>query len=335
MQVSAILNPSLAQQTVIVESVHNGTVPIDSGGYDPANPVATGYGIPLSGATIVVADTLGASTGASETTAGVYRFAMPIVSGRRYTLSVTTPQGVVVTGSTTVPIAAPATINSAPDTFDVATGRLAFHWAPARLNSRYLVAVQSPLVEYTAIIQDTSVTLTGALIDPVGEGLSLVFVPGFTQTATVSAIDTNYYDWLRERISADASQRTQLHGGYGIFGSLIIVAGKALACVAPPAPSPEGTWTQSSPVAGLPAQLALYREAAHPADTAISGNYRFAGDSSARGFLGRLSNDSVHLDLLPAWSALDTLARADGVVSGSALTLILAGTSVRAVYQRQ
>ena len=311
------MNPSLAIQTVIVESTHSGAAPVDTVTYDPTNPIATGLGLPISHASVVVADTLGHSAEASEASPGVYQLALPIIPGRRYSLQVITPLG-TVTGTTMVPLAMPLPLATMPaDTLDIATGRLVLYWNAV---GRYLLAVQSPLAEYNALLTDTTVTLTGALLDP-QQNLSLVFVPGFTQTATVSAIDTNYFDWIRPSILSDASQRTHLHGGYGFFGSLVILTARTVETVGPLTGPSTGAWTATTAAAGLPASLTLYVSAVHKADTALSGNYRLSGDTATHGLLGRLSNDSLHLDLLPAWSALDTLARLDGTVSGSTLTL--------------
>lgn len=316
-QVAAVLNPSLAEQTVIVESIHSGQSAIDTVPFDPSNPIATGYGVPISNASVVVADTSGHSAAASEASPGVYQFALPIIPGRRYSLQVTTPSG-VVTGTTTVPSGTPlATMPT--DTFDVATSRLALSWNDV---GRYVLAIQSPLGEYSTLLTDTTVMLTGALLDPEHE-LSAVFVPGFTQTITVSAIDSNYYNWVRPSIFSDASQRTRLHGGYGLFASMVVLTGRTVQTVEPPLGSPAvGAWVGQVPVAsGMPANLTVYIAAVHRADTALSGNYRLQGDTISHGLLGRLSNDSLHLDLLPGWSALDTLARLDGTVAGATLTL--------------
>jgi hypothetical protein len=323
-QVAAVLNPSLATQTVIVEAIHSGTAPVDTVQFDPTSPIATGFGLPIVNASVVVADTLGHAAEASEASPGVYQFSLPIVPGRRYSLQVTTPQ-TVVTGTTAVPLATPVPLGTIPsDTFDVTRGRLALVWNAV---GRYFLAVQSPLIEYSTVLTDTTVTLTGALLNPRNE-LSAVFVPGFTQTVTVSAVDTNYFDWVRPSISSDASQRTHLHGGYGVFGSLVVLTARTVETVGPQAGPPTGAWTAATTAAGMPASLTLYVSAVHPGDTALSGNYRFSADVATHGILGRFSNDSLHLDLLPAWSALDTLARLDGTVSGSMMTLHVGNRSV-------
>jgi hypothetical protein len=311
-QVSAVLNPSLAEQTVVVEAIHSGSAAVDTVTYDPTNPVATGYGLPISNASVFVD-----SAQATETSPGVYQLALSVVPGRRYTLRVSSGDS-VVTGSTTVPLATPVPLGPMPaDTFDVAASRLVLSWNTV---GRYLLDVQSPLAEYNALLTDTTVTLTGALLDPRNH-LSLVFVPGFTQSVTVSAIDTNYFDWIRPSVSSDANQRTHLQGGYGFFGSLVVLTARTVQTVGPLAGAPTGAWTATTAAAGMPASLTVYISAMHRADTAVSGNYRLEGDTAVHGLLGRLSNDSLHLDLLPAWSALDTLARLDGTVSGSTLTL--------------
>ena len=50
-----------------------------------------------------------------------------------------------------------------------------------------------------------------------------VFIPGFPQTVTVSAVDSNYYDWYRTRNDAISGEGlvNRVKGGIGVFGSLV------------------------------------------------------------------------------------------------------------------
>ncbi|HEU4787798.1 MAG TPA: hypothetical protein VFS57_10325, partial [Gemmatimonadaceae bacterium] len=108
-QVSAILNPALADQVVLVERVHVGRASVDTlSSFDPTEPIATGLGLPISGARVVIARpgrdsvVLVEDVAARGFGAGVYRFSNPLVAGgtstatlevrpgEHYTLRVTT-----------------------------------------------------------------------------------------------------------------------------------------------------------------------------------------------------------------------------------------------------
>ena len=331
LEVSAILNPSLSTQTLLLEEIHNGSATIDSVPYNPTNPVGTSYGLPVTGATVLVADTLGDAVTATSTTPGVYQFALPIVPGRRYTLRVTTADGRVVTGATTVPLARPVSLvdsAAAADSFDLASASVTLDW-PRVAGPPYVLTVGGPLDTYSALLSDTTVSVTGRLLDPQHD-LALVFWPGFVQTISVSAIDTNYYDQYREYVAADASHRSHLVGGYGLFGSVVVEAVKTVD-VTGTAPQ---EWTLASQVAGFPTQLLIYLAAVHPGDTSLSGRYQDAGDTTTRGMLGRLGKDSVYVDLLPDWVGADTTARFAGTITGSSMTLRSTQSGTSATYRR-
>ncbi|HZS61635.1 MAG TPA: DUF4249 family protein [Gemmatimonadaceae bacterium] len=329
LEVSAILNPSLGTQTLLLESIHDGSAVIDTIPYDPTNPIGTTYGLPVTGATVRIADTLGDAVTAMPTAPGVYQFAFPIVPGRRYTLRVTTADGRVVTGETTVPLANPVSlVASIPDSFDLATGSVTLHW-PRVTDSRYVLTVGSPLDVYSAFLSDTSVTVTGRLLDP-NHNLALVFWPGFVQTMSVSAIDSNYYDQYRSYLSGDATHRSHLLGGYGLFGSVVI---QAIQTVHVTATAPQ-QWTLASSATGFPSRLLFYLAAMHPGDTSLSGRYQFAGDTTTRGMLGRLGKDSVYVDLLPDWVGADTTARFAGTIAGSSMTLRSMRNGATATYKK-
>jgi hypothetical protein len=323
-------------------------VTIDTIPFDPANPIATGLGIPISGCRVIIRGAAGDSAQALEdlatrgTGAGVYRFSNPapglaIVPGGRYTLRVMTPDGAVVTGATTVPAATPVTLPSpTPDLFDRDTARLVLAWARVPAVPEYLVYVESPFGPFGTFSPDTSVTITGSL-RAFENVASLVFYPGFDQSVAIAAVDTNYYDWQRLLLGGgDASLRNHLRGGYGVFGSTVVVATRLLRVTGNTGRAPpSGSWVQNDTAAtarGMPRQLELWVDATQGTAAALSGHAESTAGSSRQGVVGSQNGDSLHLDVLRAWSALDTLQRLDGTIVGATLRLAVRGNGPSATY---
>ena len=61
----------------------------------------------------------------------------------------------------------------------------------------YFVRVETPYGPRAFFTDDTRVRLSGDLRNADADGLPRVFIPGFPQAVTVSAVDSNYYDWFR------------------------------------------------------------------------------------------------------------------------------------------
>lgn len=354
-QVSAVLNPTLADQTVLVERVHVGRAPIDTTPFDPSNPVATGFGLPISGARVVIEGPSRDSVVLDEDLAtrgvgaGVYRFSntnvsggtsaqrLPVVAGGHYSLHITTPDGAIVTGETTIPLAMPASVpTAAVDSFDRSGPPLTLSWPTVPSSDQYALVVESPRAPYLLVLPDTSVALDGSLRHP-WEGLELVFVPGFTEMVTVVAMDRNFYDFYRPERSSNAGSRSHLQGGYGVFGSVVPIAARSLAVTMPlTGGPPAGRWSRvdagSSPSA--PAQLQLFVSDRQGSGWTISGNYADGNGSPRRGVLGQQHDDSLSLALLPGWSARDTLAVVEGSIRGDTLLLAPRGSATPTRYLR-
>lgn len=242
--VHSILNPGSRVQTVLVEHSLTGAVSVvDSGNYDPANPIATGNGVPVSGAIVRLTDPDGLVMTATEfrptgTSTGVYQISLDAVStstnrvviqrGKRYSLSVTAA-GKTVTGSTLVPQA----------TTPVGVPVLSFnrdHQAinlpiqDVSLSRAFWIRLDAPIEAYSLFTLDQDVAIAGDARNIFTEDLIRIFYPGFLQTLTVAAVDTNVYDYYRSGNDpfSGSGLINHLSGGLGVFGSMVIVEQRRL-----------------------------------------------------------------------------------------------------------
>jgi hypothetical protein len=354
-QVLAVLNPSHDEQIVVLERVRTGRDPIPQTSFNPADPIRTGHGIPVSGARVVIRAASGDSVVALEdlatrgTGAGVYRFrsaptasgtgrVLRVVPGGAYSLAVTTPEGRVLRGETIVPNAAVAALptgRAAP--FDRDTELILLSWPRVSETKRYLLSIENPFQEFSALTADTALVIPGSL-RLLTEGFGYVFVPGFEQSVAAVAVDENLYDWVRSMPPNDAASRSHIIGGYGLFGSTVLLAARSVYVTVRDAATPAAQWVVNSGTTaqgGVPPYIRLFAGPRSNGVTMISGNYTQTPTGQRRGILGVLRGDSVHLNLLRGWSARDTVARLDGIVTGTTMQLSLRGSGTSASYTQQ
>src|SRR5687768_2610082 len=125
--VHAVLSPAISRQTILAEWLLAGRVDTATSTPDPDDPIRTGAGDPIVGATVVIIAPNGDSAIAREEldgagqSKGVYRFYnapkqgdpefdpifLPLVGGQVYRLRLETAEGHVVTGQTLLPVAGP------------------------------------------------------------------------------------------------------------------------------------------------------------------------------------------------------------------------------------
>jgi len=200
--VHAVLNPSLDQQAILLEESLTGKAQPDSLFLGKDNPITTDGGIPISGANVQLEDGTGAIYTATETRVsgqptGVYMVPITVQPGMRYRLTVQA-LGKTVTASTVVPRATPAAVativpfNRDHDTAKVSMPEVEF----AR---GYFLRIDAPISGFSMVTSDRSVAITGDTRNLYTENLLRVFWPGFEQTLTVAAVDTNLYDYYRSR----------------------------------------------------------------------------------------------------------------------------------------
>jgi hypothetical protein len=169
--------------------------------------------------------------------------------------------------------------------------------------------------------------------------LPRVFVPGFPQTVSVSAVDSNYYDWYRTRNDAISGEGlvNRVQGGIGVFGSLVRIRLDQVHVVAPQTQSIAGEYvvggTDLEQLIAPYSSLSLYVES--PASRSdqpdlLTGRYtigvgwKFTGCQTC-GLFGTVHGTSVTLALLETgldtkgWSARDTVDLFTGTVKGDTL----------------
>ena len=351
--VHSVLNPAADQYVVLVEELLTGRVDIDTDEpFRDIDPIASGSGIPVNDARVVVYNAAGDSAVGMEDVlssrgTGVYRFfnadgadpaALRIVSGERYFLKVTTPSGTVVTGTTVIPQTAGldpgATIQ-----FNRDTDTLRLAWPAASGAKTYLIRVNSPRGPYHIFTDSTEIRLPGSLRDFFNERLPSVFVPGFNQQLLVAAIDTNFYDYYRSQNNpfTGSGLINKLQGGSGLFGSLVPMVPRTIVTVANQEQPVEGEYLATVAFASsAPNRLSLYVESQRDKQATLTGNYDRQTSIEGGGVLGFQNGTAVSLAFLRENLASDTLMTFSGTRFGSdSIVGEIPATGERIVYRKQ
>ena len=266
---------------------------------------------------------------------GIYRFALPGAALQRnasYQLSVRTATGERLAASTALPSGAEAQVAEARR-FDRASDTMTIAWPAAPGARSYLVRIETPYGPRSFFTDSTWVRLAGSLRNSDVISLPRVFIPGFPQAVTISAVDSNYYDWYRthnERLSG-TGLINRVDGGMGVFGSLVRLKFLDVRVVAPQPDPPAGMFqfvgTQFERSTTRHWGLELYVESrAARADQAdqLSGRYDrrpFLGmiGCVTCGLLGTVRDGRIELVFLEAWSAKDTVEVFTGEVRGDTI----------------
>lgn len=366
--VHAVLNPASAEQFVLVERTLSGRVAVsDDSLRRAADPIASGGGVPVNGARVVVTDAQGVTAVATETRVvpagaavargtGVYRFdnlALPasvfgqprrgvrVVPGAQVALRVETPEGAVVTGVTRVP--GVAATEFAPRARavtmlrDVDTLRLRWDEVPGA--RAYLVRAETPYGAFFLFSDSAAVQLTGELRNLFADRLPRVFQAGFTQWVTIAAVDTNFFDYYRSGNSpfTGSGLINRLSGGIGVFGAYVPMLAVAVTVRANPrdpfdaryfAPGPQGR-----------EQLRLWVDARSGSLAEITGAYRLPTDEQY-GVLGTLDGTRLRLRAVDAGDARVANRLIEGEVRGDTLVVqmrgaLISGDDGRRVFVRE
>ncbi|MEJ7811184.1 MAG: DUF4249 family protein [Gemmatimonadaceae bacterium] len=360
--VHAVLNPGAGDQTVLVERTLTGNAQMDDGlRPDPLDPIVSRRGVPVSGARVVVYGPSGDSAVAVEDRtvradrkgAGVYRFRnaatspgpgpfagafIPILAGAQYRLRVTSPEGDLVTGETTVPQARPVVVPIPQRNFNRDTDSLFLFWERVPLAERYELRFDAPHGAFALYVDSLEYLIAGGVRDPFSEGFPAVFVPGFTEAVTVGAVDRNYFDYYRSANDPFTGHGliSHLDGGFGFFGSYVLLRAGAVQVTATVDEAIEGTYARVVGPFSLPGGLVLYVESHSGVRTQITGNAATGSISQAPpGVIGVLDGQlQIVLALLAGQSIADTVAVLDGRFDGASITGTVRGSGAPIEYRQ-
>jgi hypothetical protein len=338
-----VLSATAFDQVVLIERTRNGTVQSIAPPFDLEVPLVTDEGIAETGAIVTLTTPGGATIVAREdyparndgSGRGVYRFPLPGASLQRngtYRLSVLTSKGEVIKGETAVPGGAVAMVPEMRD-FDRSGDPATIAWPPATGARSYYVRIETPFGPRAFFTDGTDVRLPGLLRNVDLRNLPHVFIPGFPQAMTVSAVDSNFYDWYRTHNDALSGQglANRVTGAFGFFGSLVRLRFQELHVVAPQTEPIAGRYRVVGPpdelAAGPHLGLELYVEspsARGDQPDALSGRvHRKVTFTSPGcefcGVLGTVQGGRVTLNFLRNWSASDTAEVLTGEVRGDTI----------------
>lgn len=348
----SVLSASAPTQVVLLERTRNGSVTPIAPSFELEDPIGSDEGIAERGATVTLTTPGGETLVAAETRAGVYRFALPgaaLERQSRYRLSVLTTKGEVLTAETFVPAGDPATA-ATPRVFDRTTEPAVIEW-PAVAGARsYFVRIETPFGPRSFFTDSTRVRLSGDLRNVEVMALPRVFIPGFPQAVTISAVDSNYYHWYRTHNDAISGSglSNRVQGGLGVFGSLVRLRFDDFQVVAPQTEPEAGMFnfvgTPAEQISAPVLRLELYVESRAARDDqadALSGRYvrRLSigqAGCGVCGLLGSTRDGHVELALLRDWYARDTADVLVGEFRGDTIvgTYQIAGGIARFVRQR-
>ena len=355
-----VLSASARTQVVLLERTRNGSVAISLPPFDLNDPIGSDAGIAESGALVRLTTPGGDVLVAREDVelegggrgVGIYRFALAgdaLERNATYRVSVQTSRGEVLTGETSVPAGAVA-LTPALRVFDRAHDTVVVAWPPAAGARSYFVRIETPFGPRSFFTDSTRVRLVGELRNVELSAMPRVFIPGFPQAVTVSAVDSNYYHWYRTH-NDELSGTGLIHsvrGGLGVFGSLVRLHFESFDVVVPQSDPEAGVFRFS----GSPAEqeatqilgIDLYvesRAARSDQADALSGRYHKrprlgASGCITCGVLGSTREGRIELALLGDWYARDTADVLIGEIRGD--TIIgryrAAGGIARFVKQR-
>jgi hypothetical protein len=319
--VHAVLNPDVDEQVVLVESSLTGRIDInDRLKFNPLDPIRTAGGSPISGADVrLFADGDSVGVRAAETLVGtrgtgryvVGRAQLAVQPGRRYRLRVRTADTREVTGETVVPGAPPGwTIGSgavaAPVTLNRSRDTLALRWAAVTGARRYALRVEGPYGPWALFSDSTQFTLDGAIRNFFAPGLPSLWLPGFVQTASVVAVDVNFYDYNRSGNDpfGGTGLISSVRGGLGLFGSIVNLLRREVSVTENVRYPLDARW-RGTTASGLVTDVDLWVDVEGPTVSSVSGREATA---SRRYVLGTLRGETLRLVTLAAGSSADTVA---------------------------
>ena len=347
--VHAVLNPVSTAQFILLENTLGGRVDLPRvDDPDPDEPIRDAGGDPILDAYVVVYNSLGDSAIALERRtdpggiyhqggggkgAGVYAFhnyrptyaphepAPPpyflrVVRGERYRLVVQAADGRRVTAATTVPNAISSTAIRYV-TFNRDRDTLSLTLPPAQFAKRYGIHIQTPRGPFELFTEHLQYQLRGALRNTDHEDRPRAFMPGFEQVVSLSAVDTNYFDFFRSANDSVTGRGLLEHvdGGSGVFGSYAPLDRVVLRVTADINEPVEGRYIES----GTGKIVTLYVNEHANGISELAGSYGLAGGSTT-GVLGQLVNREISLVFLANQTLADTVSTFRGTWAPDSIT---------------
>lgn len=354
-----VLSASALTQVVLLERTRNGTVQPIAPPFDLADPIVSDEGVAETGAIVSLKTPSGQTLFAREDNLvsgngsgrGIYRFSLPGASLERngtYRLSVLTSKGEALSGETSVPGGVVAAVAQSR-TFDRVRDTAFIEW-PASLGARsYYVRIETPFGPRAFFTDSTRVRLTGELRNVDIRSLPHVLIPGFPQSVTVSAVDSNFYDWYRTHNDplSGAGLVNGVSGGFGFFGSLVRLRFQELRVVAPQTEPVAGKFRfvgsalelSSTPYLSIDVYLESPSARSDQPD-ALTGQFEKRPSFSNPGcnicgLLGNERNGRINLYFLRDWSATDTAEVFTGEIRGDTIVGKYSGFGGIAHFVRQ
>jgi uncharacterized protein DUF4249 len=338
-----VLSASAPSQVVLLERTRNGTVRMFAPPFDLADPIVSDEGVAESGAIVTLTTPDGQTLTAVEDSRtrddrkgeGIYRFSLSgsaLIARGNYQLSVRTTGGEALAAETSVPAGA-AVVVAEQATFDRSRDTVVYEWPESPGARSYFVRIETPFGPRSFFTDSTRVRLPGGLRNVDVTVLPHIFIPGFPQAVTVSAVDSNYYDWYRTHNDALSGSGlvNRVRGGIGVFGSLVRLKYVNYEVVAPQTEAIAGTFafvgTQLE--AETTPYLALHLYVESPSSRsdqgdALSGRFErrptfTQPNEPIDGLLGTVQSGKVELSFLRNWSSTDTVEVFRGELRGDTL----------------
>ena len=355
----SVLSASAATQVVLLERTRNGSVRMFTPPFDLEDPIGTDDGVAESRAIVRLTTPDGRTlTGIEDNLVrddrkgdGIYRFALPgsaLTAGGAYRLSVQTTKNEMLDAETSVPAGA-AAVAAQERPFDRSRDTLVLEW-PASPGARsYYVRMETPFGPRWFFTDSTRVKLPGGLRNVDLKVLPHVFIPGFLQAVTVSAVDSNYYDWYRSHNDALSGTGliNRVRGGFGVFGSLVRLRFVSLEVTAPQTEAIAGNFNfvGTDTARRTTPYLALHLFVESPSlrsdqGDALSGRFErrptfTPPNEPIDGLLGTVRKGKVELAFLRNWSASDTVEVFRGEIRGDTIVGTYRGFGGIATFVRQ